>query len=113
MGKENQMNKITHKIEDVSLTVRSLGRIDPERRTVYRYTLKGPWGSFSEQDLKSGCQGGDLKEGMSSLIAFLSAAGESYPYGENAELFPAAISIWAKDHQDDLFGLSLEYENRG
>jgi len=106
------MNTIKHIIGDVCIKVRSLGRIDKERRTVYCYTLEGPWGVVCDRDLRSGCQGGDLKEGMSSLIAFLSAAGESYPDGENDSLFPSEVCIWAQENQDELMSLSLLYEGR-
>lgn len=86
-------------------------------RTAYNVWLDLPAGEFNITDLSSGMQGGDLQEGMSSLLAFLSAAAESYEYeqrtgkpGENADLFPRPVVEWACQHSDELSCLQMEIE---
>ena len=72
-----------------------------EGRTQYRYFVDLPngGGEFEGTDLRSGCQGGDLREGLESLLTFLGACGEAVNYqeqtgqeSENADLFPAAVA---------------------
>lgn len=41
-------------------------------------------------------------EAMSTLLSFLSACAESYPDGENADLFPVPVAKWADQHSDEL-----------
>lgn len=87
-------------------------------RTRYRVFIDLPDGTEHEiNDLRSGCGGGSIAEGLSSLCSFLSAAAESYSYrmrtgrpGENEDLFPAAIVEWAYQHADEisLFGIELD-----
>ena len=82
-----------------------------EGRTCYRWHIDFPTGStFTGNDLKSGCQGGTLQEGMASLLSFLSAAAESYPDGENADLFPTAVTEWAYQNSDEISLLGIEIE---
>ena len=69
-------------------------------------------------DLQSGCGGGNLQEGLASLLSFLSACGESVNYGvwdseargENTDLFPVAIGEWAAQNSDELSTLSMDLE---
>lgn len=66
-----------------------------EGRTRYQWEIIFPGGdSATGDDLQSGCQGGNLTEGLTSFLSFLSACGESLRYqeysgraGDNAELF--------------------------
>lgn len=92
------------------LTVAVDGRTS-EGRTVYRYTVCTPSGAnYSNNDLRSGCQGGDQQEGMFSLLAFLSACAESYPDGENADMFPIGIAEWAAANQDEIDSMQCRLE---
>lgn len=56
--------------------------------------------------------GGDKQfqcvDAVRTLIAFLSAAAESGPDGENADLFSPATREWAEQHSDELTMLDLE-----
>lgn len=65
-------------------------------------------------DLQSGCNGGNLREGIASLLSFLGAFAESWRYrgseGENADLFPADMATWAMANSDELGMLSFELE---
>lgn len=87
-------------------------------RTRYRWAILWPDGSEdSGDDLQSGCQGGDLTEGLKSLLCFLSACGESRAYaartgspGENADLFPERVALWAESNRDELSILECEIE---
>ena len=95
-------------INQAIVTISALPR-DGEGRTVYRYNITLPCGfTHSASDLRSGCQGGDEREGLESLLAFLSAAGESFPDGENVDLFPPEVSAWASDNSDELALAALE-----
>ena len=89
-----------------------------EGRTQYRYFVDLPDGrEFEGNDLRSGCQGGDLREGMLSLLTFLGAAVESYDYGqragrvgENTELFPLPVVEYMSEHNMELECCQLELE---
>jgi hypothetical protein len=82
-------------------------------RTRYQWSIDGLSKEYIGDDLQSGCDGGTLQEGLESLISFLSAVGESYPHGENVNLFPSEISKWAHENQDELSILGCEIENEG
>lgn len=82
-----------------------------EGRTQYDIWIDLPdGGEYHVTDLRSGCGGGDVREGMLSLLSFLYAAAESYPDGENADLFPPAVVAWADSCADDLTMLQLEID---
>ena len=94
------------------------GRTTRDGRDVYEAWIDLPNGTEQEvTDLRSGCQGGTVREGMGALLSFLGAAAESYNYrqhtgrtGENEDLFPLAIVEWAGEHEEDLSMLALEIE---
>lgn len=77
-----------------------------------------PDGSEHEiADLRSGCQGGSIQEGLASLLSFLGAAAESRRYrestgqqGENKDLFPAAVVDWTCENLDEIDPLSYDLE---
>lgn len=114
------MNKITQSINGANISLSSSGR-NSEGRTVYGYEISLESGyKYHSSDLKSGCQGGNLKEGMGSLLSFLSAAGESFNYaerkgldgmeGENSDMFPREITEWASNNCDELTMAGLDLE---
>lgn len=87
-------------------------------RARYRYYIDLPDGTeHTANDLKSGCGGGSLQQGMESLLSFLGACGESVRYerhsgrkGDNADCFPPAIAEWAVNNLDEISMLQLELE---
>ncbi len=85
-----------------------------EGRTKYLCHIDRPGKrSVTIDDLKSGCGGGSLQEGMESLLSFLGACAESYPMrhgerGENYDLFPPSIAEWAYYNSDEISMLQLE-----
>jgi len=86
-------------------------------RTCYVFWIDTPDFSFTDSDIRSGCQGGNLREGLISLLSFLSAAAESHScriqtgrIGENEDLFPAHVVEWAHQHSDEISMLGLEIE---
>jgi hypothetical protein len=83
-------------------------------RTRYQYFIDFEGLSdFEGHDIKSGVGGGTLKQGMESLLAFLSACGESSRpgrKGENADLFPPAIGEWAYENLDEIGIVLFEVE---
>jgi hypothetical protein len=80
-------------------------------RTRYQYHID-PKGrrSHSSDDIQSGMQGGNLQEGLESLLSFLLAFAESTFGGENFDLFPARLHTWANAHFDEISMLALELE---
>lgn len=97
------------------------GRYTSEGRMQYDVWIDLPDGSEHHvTDLRSGCQGGTLQEGMASLLCFLSAAGEAKNYRErsdrpddedsNEHLFVPAVTAWAADNTDELTCLEMEIE---
>ena len=120
-------------IGDVIITVCGRDR-DYEGRTCYEYSIAFPEGYaytdkqgetqfidrgfiYRNRDLRSGCQGGDERQGMESLLSFLGAAAESYGYtmrtgreSDNSELFPAFIVEWAYQNADEISMAQYELE---
>lgn len=97
------------------------GKRNSEGRTQYGVFIDLPDGTEHEVTyLHSGCQGGEIQDGMASLLSFLSAAGESYAYamrqgkdgmtGENSDLLPQAVTEWAYQNSDEISLLALEIE---
>lgn len=83
------------------------------RRQSYRYFIDIPGYEHEDDDLRSGCQGGSLQQGLGSLMAFLGAFGEAHLYGvegENADLFPVELADWARENLDEFgyFGALLD-----
>lgn len=99
-----------------------LGPRNSEGRTVYRAYIDLPDGTEHEvTDLRSGCGGGGVQEGIESLLSFLGAAAESRRYRDhtgrvdvdsdsNEGLFPPAVVDWATDNADDISMLQCELE---
>ena len=103
-------------------------RLGDSGRTRYHYhiDIPGPPGKtphhtndicYSADDLQSGCGGGNLQEGLESLLCFLSACGESVSYSppdslyvENSDLFPPAVGEWAAENSDELSMLECELQ---
>lgn len=86
-------------------------------RARYQYHIDGPGWEHSADDLQSGCGGGDLMEGMASLLSFLDACAESRRYsrhsgspGENSDLFPENVGEWAEQNSDGIAIAKLEIE---
>ena len=98
------------KVGDSTISI-AYGATTSEGRVVYHYYIDTPDWEYDASDIKSGCQGGNLLEGMSSLLSFLSAASEAYQYGgDNDDLFPPHVMEWCYMHSDELSMLSLEIE---
>lgn len=88
---------------------------ESDGRIRYKWTIDLPDGqSFTGSDLRSGCQGGNLKEGFISLLSFLSACGESFARhgekGENSDLFPLEVAKWAADNCEEISFVLFEIE---
>ena len=100
------------------ITVGYAKRDGRDGRTRYRWEIIFPDGSdASDDDLQSGCQGGDLMGGLESLLSFLGAAAEAYRYqmgtgreSDNADLFPAHVVEWAYQHDSEISCLQCEIE---
>ncbi len=108
------------RIGDTEISIEYADRAGREGRTRYRYYIDGPWGGMTADDIQSGCQGGSIREGLSSLLSFLSAAGEALRYedahgcepGEdsNADLFPRNVTEFAAQYSDEISMAQLELE---
>jgi hypothetical protein len=120
-------------IGDAVITVTDTGT-NMEGRTIYECSIRFPEGySYTDADgemafvdrgytytdggLKSGCQGGTEREGMESLLSFLTAAAEAYRYtmrtgreSDNSELFPAFVVEWAYQNDSELQSVQCMYE---
>lgn len=95
------------------------GERNSEGRTQYGVYIDLPDGSEHEiDDLKSGCGGGGVQDGMAALLSFLSAAAESYSFrdcnwdnnseDDNALLFPRPVVEWAYQNSDEIAMLEVE-----
>lgn len=91
-------------------------KICPDGRVQYRYYIDFPDGTeHVGEDLKSGVNGGTLREGMESLLSFLSACGESSNPrhggdGENADLFPPKVAEWCYLNQSEIDSVRIWVE---
>jgi hypothetical protein len=94
-------------IGNVFISITYARKPGDEGRTRYLYYIDGEGLSFSCDDLQSGCQGGTLQEGLSSLISFLSACGEG---GEYVDLFPPDIAEWCAMNTEELSIIACELE---
>jgi len=58
---------------------------------------------YVDKELRSGCGGfRSTVEIFESFLGFMFACAESYPDGENADLFPPHIAQWCSENQDEL-----------
>jgi len=76
-------------------------------KPVWKWYADIPAGEFEGDELSGW---GDHRGMMGDMLAFLSAAAESYPAGENADLFPAPVVEWAQHNSDELCFLREELE---
>lgn len=74
--------------------------------------------SLEGDDLQSGAMGGSLADGLSSLLSFLSAAGEAHDYNMRAGYartepsgFPVWVDVWASECSDELEALAMELDD--
>jgi hypothetical protein len=86
-----------------------------EDRLQWRYFLDVAGEEIgSGADLASAPQYTDDEEGtraaFGALLSFLTACAESYPGGENADLFPTPVAEWACQHDDEIAMLREEIE---
>jgi hypothetical protein len=92
---------------------RSPGRT-ADNRDRFAYVIDLPDGSeHSGADLKSGCGGCSLQSAFGDLLSFLESAGQDYPDGENADLFPAPVCQWAAENGDEIAMARLDIEEGG
>jgi hypothetical protein len=60
---------------------------------------------------------GNEREMLGSLLSFLDACGESLAYagedGDNADLFPRPVGLWAEENRDEIGMVRLELEEGG
>lgn len=106
-------------IDGATVTVESIGQdYSPEDRAYrQRYAcsiVTADW-RYDGNDIRSGC-GADVDENdaAETLFAFLSAAAEAYRYemnggtSENIDLFPAHVTEWAYQNEDEISLLAVQ-----
>lgn len=90
------------KVGDATISIEYAGN-EPDGRVRYRYYIDFADGTeHVGEDLRSGVQGGSLREGMESLLAFLDASAEG---GENEDLFPPVVVEWARQNDSKIAGV--------
>lgn len=111
-------------VGESTISIRYAKKPGDDGRTRYQYFLDletdGKRFELIGDDIQSGCQGGSLADGLSSLLSFMSACGESYGYclrkgiplddSENGDLFPADVAEWCYLNSDELSILVYEIE---
>jgi len=83
---------------------------DEANRTRYTYAITLPTGTYYNDDLRSGGDGTE-REGMNSLLTFLTACAESYPDGDDADMFPRNVAEWAAENAEEIYSQSVEFQN--
>lgn len=71
----------------------------------WKWYIDGPDFTAEGDDLAGWGNAGEMLE---SFLSFVAACGESYPDGENADLFPPAVGEWARSNADDLAVAGLD-----
>lgn len=90
------------------------GHTNGEGRMCYSIWIDIGEKEFYVDDLKSGCRGSDLQEGMTSLLSFLGAAADAYRYemggrkSDNSDLFVPEVVEWAYQNSDEISMLAYE-----
>lgn len=83
-----------------------------ESRVRYRWEIIFPDGSdCSDDDMYSGCQGGNLTKGLETLLSFLNAADEQGLESEN--LFHPKVVEFAEQYSDEIAMLAMEIQEMG
>jgi hypothetical protein len=89
-------------IGNVEISIEYAKRPGDEGRTRYRWRIDGIGKkSYSGDDLQSGCQGGNLQEGLESFLSYLEASSD-------ADLFPKPVVKWAIQNSDEIGMLRIE-----
>lgn len=95
------------KVEDGFISLEPTERCREYGKPIWKWYVDIPAGEFEGDDLAGW---GDHKEMMASMLSFLGAAAESYPDGENADLFPPPVVEWAHQNSDEIAILSMDLE---
>jgi hypothetical protein len=91
------------RIGNVEISIEYAKRPGDEGRTRYRWRIDGIGKkSYSGEDMQSGCQGGNLQEGLGAFLSYLEVA-ENY-------LFPKPVTKWAKQNSDEIGMYRIEIE---
>ncbi len=107
------------RIGDAWLSLTYSSRPGREGRTRYQWRWHNDAGAeCTADDLQSGCGGGDLRQGFSSLLSFLGAFAEAWPHShfsadgpvENVDLFPPEMGEWATQNSDEIGMLGIELD---
>jgi len=96
------------KIEDGFISIEKTEKTEGRGKPIWRWFVDIPEGEFTRDDL-AGCEG--HRGMMESMLAFLEAAAESYPDGENADLFPIPVVEWAQHNSDEICMIRTEIES--
>ena len=94
---------------ELAVTVRWVQR-ESDGRDRFRWTVAYQGEEMgSDDDLRSGCQGGDHPEMLASLLGYLGAAAESFHYagnrmseGSNTDMFPQPVCEVAYQMSDEI-----------
>ena len=92
-----------------------------DNRMVYQVWIDLPDSEHEVTDLRSGCGGGGIQDGLANLLGFLGAAAESRQYRErnggteidpngNEGIFSPAVVDWASENSDDISDIAYELE---
>jgi hypothetical protein len=67
---------------------------------------------YEDRNLMSGVHGfGHTVEIFETFLSFMEACAESYPDGENADLFPPEVAAWMADNSDEISGARWDLLN--
>jgi hypothetical protein len=99
------------------LSIEYSGLNSKRGRVGYLYHIDLEDYAYTNHDLHSGCGGGNLQQGLESLLSFLDAFAEACWYtthqghkSENTDLFPDELKEWAMCNSNEFGMLRLELE---
>ena len=90
---------------DVWVQVAKTPDVNHQGKPLWRITIDLPHQMVIDDTLAGW---GNTAEMLATALAFLGACAESYPDGENADLFCQAVAEWADQHSDEITCAELD-----
>jgi len=89
------------KIGDTTLSLLEVKSSGDRDNAVFE--LQGPDIDYIDSEMRSGHWGfKNTVEIFETFLSYMDACAESYPDGENADLFPPHVAAWCSEHRDDI-----------
>lgn len=89
------------RVADATISLLKTSRTTDDRIRC-TFEIQTPEFTHIDGEMRTGMGGDTIVSMFENYLGFLSACAESYPDGENADLFPPTVGEWAKANSDDI-----------